>query len=178
MEQVRKLESKLGDISKDLPPLSKNTKESLASVWPWIALILGVLQLFAAWSLWELYHRAQPLIDLANQYSQYYTGRGIGYSSFDKGMMYLAIAILVVDALLLIMAFSPLKSRLKRGWDLMFLSALVSIVYSVVLIFVDGRGLGSFIFSMLFTAIGLYFLFQLRDLYKGKDAPSKPVKSE
>lgn len=167
MEQVRKLEKSLANLYKDLPPLPKNAKESLANAWPWIALVLGVLQLAAAWSLWRLYDRVQPLVDYANQFSQYYRGTTIGYSAFDKLMIYVAIASLLVEGVLLVMAFSPLKRKLKRGWDLLFLSVLLNVVYAVITIFIDGRGAGSFIFNLLGTAVGLYFLFQIRDQFGG-----------
>ena len=42
MEIVRKLENKLGDVSKDLPNLPETTKEFLVKVWPYIALIGGL----------------------------------------------------------------------------------------------------------------------------------------
>lgn len=174
MEVVKKLEKQLGDLFKDLPALPKNVKETLATVWPWVALVFGVLQLAGAWQLWRLFDRAQPYLDLANQYSQYYLGQSIGYSGFEKTMIYLAIAMLVVQGVIMLMAFSPLKSRLKRGWDLVFLSVLISVLYAVVTIFIDARGFGSFIFSMILTAVGLYFLFQLKDLYSDKPAASKP----
>lgn len=173
MESVRKLEKSLGELFKDLPPLPKNAKQTLASFWPWLALLFGILQLAAAWSLWRLFDRTQPLIDLANSYSQYYTGTTIGYSSFEKTMIYVAIAMLVVQGIIMLMAFSPLKDRLKRGWDLIFLSLLLSVAYAVVTIFIDGRGVGSFIFSLLMTVIGLYFMFQLKDLYSDKPAAAK-----
>lgn len=177
MEMVKKLEKKLGDLYKDLPALPKNVKETLATIWPWVALVLGVLQLAAAWSLWRLFDRAQPLLDLANQYSQYFTGESIGYSSFEKTMIYVAIAMLVVQGAIMLMAFGPLKNRLKRGWDLVFLSALVSVAYAVVTIFIDARGFGSFVVSIVLTGVGLYFLFQLKDLYSDKGAakPKAPV---
>ena len=175
MESVRNLEKSLGELFKDLPPLPKNAKETLAGVWPWLALIFGVLQLAAAWSLWRLFDRVQPYADLVNTYSQYYGGATVGYSSFEKTMIYVAIAMLVVQGLIMLMAFSPLKDRLKRGWDLIFLSLLLSVAYAVVTIFLDGRGVGSFIFSLLMTAVGLYFMFQLKDLYSDKPVAKKPA---
>ena len=173
MEQVKKLENMVAGWFKGAPPLQKSTKESLATAWPWVALVFGVLQLAAAWGLWRLFDRAQPFEELANQYSQYFGGADIGYSSFDKTMIYLAIAIAVVQGVLLLMAFSPLRDRLKKGWDLMFLSAVIGVAYSVSTLFVDGRGVGSFIFGMIITGFVLYLMFQLRDMYSTKATPVK-----
>lgn len=173
MVQIHKLENLIGGWFKGAPPLSKSTKETLAGIWPWVALVFGVLQLAAAWSLWRLYDRVQPFNDLVDQYSQYYGNLDVGYSSVDKTFIFLAIAIAVVQGVLLLMAFSPLKARLKKGWDLMFLSAIVGIVYSVATLFVDGRGIGSFVFGVIITGFVLYLMFQLRDMYSTKAAPVK-----
>lgn len=170
MQQVKKIEATMSGWFKNAPALPKNVKETLATIWPWAALVFGVLQLLAAWTLWRLFESARPFAELADQYSQYFGTVDIGYSSFDKTMIYLAIAIAVVQGVLLLMAFSPLKDRLKKGWDLMFLSALVGIGYSIVTIFIDGRGVGTFLFNLVIVGIVLYLLFQLKDMYKSKKA--------
>ncbi len=170
MQQVKKLEATMGGWFKVAPALPKNVKETLATIWPWVALVFGVLQLAAAWALWDLMNRAQPYLDLVNEYSQYFAGTDIGYSSFEKMIIYGAVVIAVIQGVILLMAFSPLKQRLQKGWDLMFLSALVGIGYSIVTLFVDGRGVGTFLFNMVIVGVVLYLLFQLKDLYKGKSA--------
>ncbi len=177
MERIAKIEKKLGEVFKDLPALSKPTKKTLADAWPWIALVLGVLQVAAAWALWRLMDVAQPFIDYANTISQYYGGESIGYSSFDKFVIYLAIASLLVQAAIMFMAFKPLQAKVKRGWDLMFLAALLNVVYAVISIFIDGRGLGGFVMQLVGTSIGFYFLFQIRELYTGKAKPAVSAKS-
>jgi hypothetical protein len=176
MERIRGIEKSLANVFKDAPALPKSTKQTIADFWPWVALVLGVLQLAAAWSLWRLYDRVQPLVDLANTYASYFTGTSVGYSTFDKIVIFAAIATLVVEGLIMLMAFSPLQKKLKRGWDLLFLAALVNVVYSVVTIFIDGRGVGTFIMSLIGTAIGFYFLFQIRDLYGSKATPASTPK--
>lgn len=176
MELVRKVEKSLGDMLKDTPKLPKNVTETLANIAPWLVLIFGVLQLAGAWALWRLMDRVQPLADLANQYSQYFGGETIGYSAGQKAVIYFSIALLVIEAVLMLMAFSPLKERLKRGWDLVFMSSLISVAYSVLLIFIDNRGFGSFLFSLIGTAVGFYILFQVRPLYSSKAATHKPTK--
>jgi O-antigen/teichoic acid export membrane protein len=74
------------------------------------------------------------------------------------------------------MAVSPLMKRLRRGWDLLFLSALINLVYAVVTIFIDSRGIGSFFLSLLSSAIGFYLLFQVRSKFGGSvPAAAKPA---
>lgn len=168
MGQLTTLETKLGDLYKSAPALPKDAKKAIVEWWPVVALVLGVLQLAAAWSLWTLYDRyASPLVDYAQTIAAY-TGVDVGYSSFDKLVIFVSIAFVVLSGVLMIMAYKPLKARAKRGWDLLFLGVLVSAVYAVLNIFIDGRGVGSFIFNLLGLAIGLYFLYQIRDAYTAK----------
>ncbi len=174
MELVKKLEKSLEGVFKDAPSLPANAKKNLVAVWPWLALIFGILQLAAAWALWRLLDATQPLIDLTNQLSQYYGGSSVGYSAFDKTVIYLGIATLVLDGVILLMAFSPLQKLQRRGWDLLFLGSVLNVVYSVVAVFISGRGFGSFIMGLVGSALGFYLLFQIKDSYKGKVVAPKP----
>lgn len=169
MDALHKLENQLAGLFKDTPKLSASSKETLASVWPWLALVFGILQLLAAWALWGLVQVAERATDLANSISLYYTGTQVGLTAMDKNIIYLSLIVLVVDAVILLMAFPELKKRTKRGWDLVFLGAVLNIVYSVLTIFIDGRGLGSFLFNLIGIFIGLYLLFQVREKF-GKSA--------
>ena len=167
MAVLQNTEQKLGDLFKGLPPLSKSAKESLANAWPWIALVFGVLQLLAAYWLWKLARLTTVLNDFANSLSVAYGGESVGLSSMDKTIIYLGVAILVVDAVILLMAFPHLQKRSRRGWDLLFLGSVLNVVYSVVTLFISGRGVGSFLMGLLGSAVGFYLLFQVRELYKG-----------
>ncbi len=177
MGALQTVENKLNEVFKGLPPLSEKAKESLVKAWPWIALIFGVLQLLAAWALWGLTNVAERLTDYANTLSTYYTGQSLGLSAADKTIIYLGLAVLVVDAVILLMAFPQLQKRTRRGWDLLFLGSLLNLVYAVVTLFIDARGAGSFIFNLLGSAIGFYLLFQVREKYKGHKATSVPPNS-
>lgn len=168
MIATKQLETKIGDLFKGAPPLPENAKKSLVNAWPWIALIFGVLQLLAAWGLWGLTRYVDRLNDVTNTLSMYYTGRAAGMSSLDKTIIYLALIVLVVDAVILLMAYPELKKKSKAGWDLLFLGSLINLAYAVVSIFIDDRGFGSFIFSLLGSAIGFYLLFQVKDHYTHK----------
>jgi hypothetical protein len=168
MGVVQDLEKSLSGLFKGLPQLPKSSKESLAQAWPWIALVFGVLQIMAAYWLWKLTERVEVLNDIVNTYSRYYTGEAAGLTGFDKTMIYAGLIVLVVDAVILLMAYTELKRRTSRGWDLLFLASLINVVYAVLTLFINGRGVGSFIFSLLGSAVGFYLLFQVRELYKNK----------
>lgn len=165
MTALKQLESKIGGLFKSAPPLSESAKKSLVGAWPWIALIFGILQLLAAWGLWNLTRYVDRLSDLSNTLSMYYTGESAALSSFDKTVIYLALIVLVVDAVILLMAYPELKKRTSRGWDLLFLGSLINAAYAVVSLFIDDRGVSSFIFSVLGSAVGFYLLYQVKDKY-------------
>jgi hypothetical protein len=173
MEKIRTIENKLADLFKDLPALPKNAKKTIVEYWPYVVLVIGILQLAAAWSLWRFFDRANELVTGVNSFISAYTNTVVGFTAFDKAVIYLGIAILVVQAVLLIMAFSPLKARLRKGWDLLFLVALSQVVYAVVSAFIDGRGFGSLVFGLIGAAIGFYFLFQIREFYGAKPVATK-----
>ena len=174
MGLVKSAEDSLEGVFKGLPPLPEGGREGLAKAFPWIALIFGILQLVAGLSLWHLTRYVDVLNDYANSIYQY-TGTRVGLSSTDKMIIYLGIIILVVDAVILLMAVSPLMKRARRGWDLLFLSALINLLYSVVSIFIDGRGFGTFLISLLSSAVGFYLLFQIRGKFGGTATAVKPA---
>lgn len=167
---MRELENKLAELYKGAPALPKKAKDVIVEYLPYVVLVLGVLQIVAAFALWRLADAAERFSDFANSLSAYYGGPAVGLSAFDKTVIYVGVVLLAVEAVLMLMAFSPLQKRARRGWDLLFLVSLLQIAYAVVLIFVDGRGVGSFIMSLIGAAIGFYFLFQIRDYYRAKSA--------
>lgn len=167
MGAVKQLEDGLAKIFKDLPALPESSKEGLAKVWPWLALIGGIVQLLAAWGLWHLANWASRVSDAVNTLSVYYAGYEAGPSSFDKTVLYAGIILLVVDAVILLMAFPKLQKRERGGWDLLFLGALINLAYGVMQIFTYQRGMTSFIGSLLGSAVAFYLLFQVREKFGG-----------
>lgn len=165
MEAVKKVENTLSGFFKDVPGLPASAKESLVKIGPWLALIFGVLQLLAAWWLWQLAQIAENLGTFTNNLSVYYSGQPVGLTAVDRTMIYVGLIVLVVDAVILLMAYPQLKKRTRRGWDLLFLAALVNLVYALMTIFIEGRGIGAAIASLLGSAIGFYVLFQVREKY-------------
>ena len=162
MSVVKQLETNLEGLFKSAPPLPENAKKTLVDVWPWIALVFGILQLLVAFGLWGIVTTAERVV---NTYASIYSGQTL-LSATDKTIIFLAIAVLVVDAVILLKAYPELKKHTRKGWDLLFLGTLVNVVYAVVSLFINQRGLGSFLFSLLGSAIGFYLLFQVRSRYK------------
>ena len=172
MGAVKQLESSIEKVFKDLPHLPESSREGLAKIWPWLALIGGVVQLMAAWALYRVADWADKVYDLANSLSAYYGVREVGPSSFDKTVIYVGVAVLAVEAVILLLAFPKLQKRQRSGWDLLFLGALINVVYAVLQIFTYQRGIGSFIMSLIGSALGFYLLFEVKGKFSGKSEPA------
>ena len=165
MGVLQKAEETIGGLFKGLPKMSESSRESLAKAWPWLALIFGVLQLAAGYWLWKLTRAVEVLNDFVNSLSQYYTGTNVGISSFDKTLIYVGAAVLVVEGAIFLIAFPKLQKRERKGWDWLFLAAMLNLVYSVIAIFINGRGFGNFLVNLLGSGVAFYLLFQVKDKF-------------
>ncbi|HRV75928.1 MAG: hypothetical protein H6799_01310 [Candidatus Nomurabacteria bacterium] len=167
MKELQKAEVSVGKMLSGLPNISESARESVAKVMPLLALIGGLFQLAAAYWVYKLAHVAEQVDQFIKSYSVL-TGGVYGLSSTDKFLIYVGALVLLVEALVLLMAYSGLKDREKRGWDMLFLAALINVGYSVVSLFITGRGFGSFLFGLVGSAFGFWLLFQIKSKYSGK----------
>lgn len=171
MSAVKTLEKNMSGWFKSAPALPKNVKQLIVQIAPWSALAVGLLQLFSAWGLGELLRELERLGTNSTAVARLYnhqTVRTYTLSSSDRMMMYLAIIVLIVDGAILVMAFSELKKRSLRGWELAFLAMLVNAAYADVALLVSLRNFDSFLFSVAWSIAGFYLLFQVRDTYSTK----------
>ncbi len=165
---VKPFEQLLAPLFKSLPSLPENGKKALVKYWPILALIFGVLQALAVLALWQLGHAVNAYLSVAIAYGSVAPTLGFFY--------YLGMAVLVVDAIILLMAYAPLKVHSKKGWDLLFFGSLLNLLYGILIVF-DGAygGLDKLLGSLLGSAIAFYLLFQVRDYYTGKAKTAKPA---
>lgn len=163
---IKPFESALAPIFRGLPALPENGKKFLVKYWPYIALVFGILQLLAVLALWQLAHTVNVLTSYANQVS---IQTGYGPVTPSLGLFYyLGLASLVLDAIILLMAFAPLRAHKKKGWDLLFLGSLLNLLYGIVIMFDSYYGsLNNLIGALVGSAIAFYLLFQVRDYYTG-----------
>jgi len=134
--------------------------------------VFGILQIFAVFALWNLGHAVTAYLSVATAYGMT-SAPTLGF------FYYVGLAALAVDAIILLVAYAPLKARSKKGWDLLFLGSLINLLYGVVMLF-DGAygGFDKLLGALLGSAIAFYFLFQVRDYYTGaakETAAAKPV---
>lgn len=159
MEVVRSLEKTLGQVYKSAPHLPANARKWLAdNVW-WIALIGVVLSVLGLLVLVPLFLTALGL-------SVFVAASGYSYGVNGTWAL-LSLISLVATTVLMAMAISPLKVKAKKGWTLLFISALVSLVFSVVvdILAFDVFGI---VTTALWAAIAGYFLFEIHDQFGAK----------
>lgn len=167
MGLLKQAEDTIGGLFKGAPKLSGSTKETVVKVFPWLALIGGILQLWSALSLWRW-------ASVTNEASEFL--RAIGASNIvDRWTVWVwvLLAFLVVEGALLLMAFPKLQKRAKAGWDILLLVSLINLGYAVFSLFVDGYGFaggfGSLLWNVIVSAVVFWLLFAVRDKYKGAD---------
>ena len=143
----------------DLKLPESATKWLSSNVW-WLTAIGGVLSLWSAWSFWRVGHLTDKLVDWANEISKMY---GVTTAVHHLGVLwYVSLAVIIVQAVILLLAVMPLKEQKKVGWNWLFYGMLVSIIAGVVELFVPGYGFASLFGFAIGSFIGGFFLFQLR----------------
>lgn len=155
METIHKLEATMAGWYDKAPHLTKNGRDWIArNIW-WIALvgvILGALGIVAlAMTLLvgtALLGGTLGIIGLA---------AGAVATTATLISLVFTIAIVAIEAA----AIRPLKARMKRGWELLFIAALVSAASLVVDLLFSGN-LGGLIVGAIGLAIVGYVLFEIR----------------
>jgi hypothetical protein len=169
---VKQLEKTMGGWYKNTPPLSKGLKEGFAKAAPWIAVVIGVFQILAAWDLWSIMRVSDRLRHNTEVLNQYYTKETVhsyGLGSSDRLLIYASIVLLVISAVLLLTAYTELSKRTRRGWELLFKAGAVYIIYMILSLFINGSyHLDAFVISVILAAVGFYLLFQVQDKFIGK----------
>ncbi len=68
MEMLNKLETMLAGVYKATPKLSDSAKKTIVNIWPFVAIIFGVLQLWGAYALWHWGRDVNKIADVFNSY--------------------------------------------------------------------------------------------------------------
>lgn len=160
MDAVKSLEAKLDEV------FVKNAPYQLpAGLKKWIGEYAWILALIGAVLGGLAFIGLLGVLGLASVVA---TAAGAGgYVLFA----WLALIVLGIEVMLLVMAVGPLKEKKKRGWDLLFYSQLISIVFTLFN-WLQGSNFASNVFSLVWNliwiVIGLYLLFQVRSQFSRK----------
>ncbi len=163
---LQPLEDKLGEWYKKAPNLPENGRKGLVNFMPWLSLAVGALSLLAAVSIWNWVHFADGAANYVNNLSAIY-GAGPVIAYQWSVMLWIGVITLLVEAALYLLAFPALRDHKKMGWDLLFYGGLVNVVYGVAVLFTSYGGVSQLLGAVLSSAIGFYFLYQIRSYYMG-----------
>lgn len=162
MKALHQLEKMVRPWFKDLPHLPKEATKWMATNAWWLTLVGVVVAVLMMMALMPLLFGASVVMGVyggtyASGYAAY---TGLAVASAWLSLLFFA-AIVVIEA----MAISHLKGGKKKGWDLLFLALVVSVVQSLVsavLLVSVSKLLGAAIGA----AIGGYILFEIQDHFK------------
>lgn len=162
LKHVHGIEAWLEPFFAKFPHIPENGRKVITDIAPWIALVfgvLGLLGLLTAGSLMTLF--AIPLL---------LTGGVWVIIGFITTLLGLAAVILQL------LAFNPLKARMKKGWNYLFyglllgvLSTIISVVGSAMsasTMYSNMHGTSSLVSGGISFLIGGWLLFEIRSQYK------------
>lgn len=135
------------------PALPVAWRETLVKVTPWFALIFGVLALILGLMGILGAGAVTAVAPLAG------TNGGI-----LALWVWVAVAALLVQGVLLLVAYPSLKKGVLKGWNMLFLLELVWLVSRVIDIL--SFNLMGIVSALIGAAIGFYILFQIKSYYK------------
>jgi hypothetical protein len=144
-QKDNQLVTQMDDMFAKAPALPASAKEVLVTITPWVALIFGVLGIFAGLAGIGLLTAFSGLIAL-----------GSGVQSAAGSIV--GAVLTLVSSVLMVMAFPKLNKHMYAGWMLLFWSEVVSVVSSLVALNIIGAIIGGL--------ISFYILFQIRSYYK------------
>jgi hypothetical protein len=141
---VTKIENFLSPLFEKAPHLPREIKNLLILVNPWLAIILGIIGVVGSLGGGTVSALlAIPTLGLSLPFL-------------------LSFLFVFAASIFAIMAFSGLKENKKSGWDKLFLSQILFVLSSVVLITFGGVTL----VTILVTLISFYLMFEIRNHYK------------
>ena len=146
--KTKELLKPLKDVYAKAPALPTNARDVLVSIAPWLALIFGVLAILAGIGGLGIFTAFSPLAYM-------YAGAGV------STLLLVSAVVAIVEGLVMVLAFMPLKNRKVRGWNLLVWGEVLAILSSVVTLSV-----GSIIWALVGAAIAFYVLFQIEPSYK------------
>lgn len=163
MESIHKFENMVEGWLKPLPHLPANGRKWLAENSWWLTIIGVVLSAFA---ILALYRSLTAVNDLNNALNAFSVSVGVQpHSSLWTTSVYVSMALLAATTVIEAIAISPLKMMSKKGWDLLFLAAIVGVASGIIGAVLNAD-IVSVIFSLIGAAISAYILFEIRPSFK------------
>ena len=144
------LESWLSPLFAKAPHLPPQARAFLVSIAPWLALLGGVLGILGIFPIIGGMFMATSM-PFAQMMGGWYS------------MMVITTLIMGIAAVLDLLAVKPLLAHKKSGWNLLFYSATLSVLSSIVSLVFGSSG---FLSGLIGALIGYWLLFEIREMYK------------
>lgn len=174
METVRMIEKQLVEINKGLPKLPRGLTKWLAE-YGWLLVLIGVI--LSVLSLFILLPTLLTVLGVLSITDNIF-GLNYGFGTLSWISFLVTLIATVIVTYLEAVAITPLKTKQYRGWELVFIAGLVSVASSIISSVISLEA-GSLVVSLMFYAVGLYVLFQVREYFvphtaKDKQPTKKP----
>ena len=141
--------------------LPEEWRQNIVRVAPWVVLIGGIITVLIGW----------PLLLLAFGLSALFF-----YAYGGMMWVWLSLAMLIVQGILLFLAYPGLKAYKLQGWNYAFYGALISAVYGIVQWLANPSNVLGLVWTAVGVVLELFILFQVRDYYTGaKKITTKPA---
>ena len=132
-----------------LPHLPRKIASFFTKIVPWLVLLGGIISLIAAILSFLLYILSLIALDL-----------NLILTIFGS------FSLILLNALLLIKAFKPLRKYNTLGWIYLFWANVLGILNSIInIISGDISGLGQISLTVALTFLGFYVLFEMSSFY-------------
>lgn len=132
----------------------------------WWLVIVGIVL-----SMLAVVGALQTLLWAQNLASMY--GVVVPRSAMADIGLWVSVAVFVVTIIIEAKAVTPLRLKQKKGWDLIFLATLISLVGSLVTGVLSGSVVGSLFGVVLGVAIGGFFLYEVHGEFTDKKVSRK-----
>lgn len=163
MKPIKKLESIVAGWYSPAPHFPAKIRRWLGDNAWWLTIVSVALGTLNILNILRGLNTATQLKTLAEQQAPYSPYAEYILHSTGASLLNAWIWLTFVVAMVLIQAgaIKPLKTRQKRGWDLLFIGALVGIASGVIGVLFSLQ-LAHLLFVITSTIIGLYVLFEIR----------------
>jgi len=120
-------------------------------------------RIVARWSWWLLI----PVIVVQPWVSWGYWDAGAAHGSVRNTAFALSLVITGIEVCMQLLAIPALKHFKRRGWELVYYSVFINLLYGVVHIFSSVKGgIGPLCGMVLLSTLFFYVLFQIRSSFK------------
>lgn len=169
MSAITKFEDTIGGLLKPIPHLPTAGQKWLAeNVW-WIVLVGVILSGISVLTSIGGIFSYMALVGTATSYFGYYGAQS--YSSWWIVASVISLLFMIAIVVISAISINPLKAMNKKGWDMLFLTLLISAASIVVSLIVNITSMGvglifGLIFGLIGLAIGAYFIYEIRSHFK------------